>query len=251
MRKSRKRKFLSHEELQKLLLHVKNQADLARERGTTRAVFDELIIHLLASAGLRANEIRSLRIADFFTVKGKKALRICRDMDEVLRVVDLSEDIAHLLTKFIKLYRKGVQKKGFLLETERVNPFGYMSLYNKVRRIGDKAGIGQLTSAMVQHTYMVRLYEAEHDLRYVQEQTGYVSRRTLVKYLLKGRSQRISLMRGSAELNGQEHAQVNGRHSETRGTCEACGAMSVMGHGRRIESGQFLCLRCLKYFRTG
>ena len=58
VRKNRKRKFLSHEELQKLLLHVKKQADLARERGTTRAVIDEIIIQLLANVGLRANEMR-------------------------------------------------------------------------------------------------------------------------------------------------------------------------------------------------
>jgi integrase len=249
--KSRKRKFLSQQEFQKLLLHVKRQADLARARGTTRAVIDELVIQLLARAGLRANEIRALRIEDLPSQEDKKSLRIRNASNEVLRIVDISDDMDHLLKRFVELYRKGAGKKDTLLETERGGAYGYMSLYNKVRRIGEKAGIGRLTPAMLQHTYMVRLYEAEHDLRYVQDQTGYVSRRTLAKYLLEDRRKRTRLVRGSAELTGQERAKRRSRPVERTMTCEACGAISASGDGRRIESGQFLCNKCLEYFRTG
>ena len=248
---NRKCKFLSEAELQKLLSYVKKQADLARERGTTRAIVDEMIVLLLARVGLRANEIRSLKIEDLPTHNGEKTLRIRNTLGKVLRIVDISEDISQTLTRFVKLYRKGAKKKDSLLETERGNPFGYMSLYNKVSRIGEQAGIGKITPAILQHTYMVRLYEKEQDLRYVQEQTGYLSRRTLAKYLMKGRGKRTTLKRGSVEVTSQESTEHKGRHMEPMWTCEACGAECVKSDGRKIESGQYLCRKCLGYFHTG
>jgi integrase/recombinase XerD len=249
MSKSTKHKFLSQAEFQTLLSYVKNKADLAREKGTTRAIVDELVVLLLARVGLRANEIRALKIEDAPTDPYERALRVRNAMDEVLRMVELSEGVAQYLTKFVKLYRKGAKKKDPLLETERGNPFGYMSLYSKVRRIGAQAGLGHLTPAILQHTYMVRLYETEPDLRYVQEQTGYVSRRTLAEYLIKDRKKKINSKQGRAESTGQEPAEQTRRHLERR-PCEACGVKCATSCGRVIESGQFLCPACLEYFRA-
>lgn len=249
MSNKKKRKCLSTAELQMLLSYVKSQADSARERGTTRAIIDELIVLLLARAGLRTNEIRELKLEDLPAGHGERALWIRNAMGEVLRTVDISEDIAQLLTRFVRLYRKGAKKKDSLLETERGNPFGYMSLYSKVRRIGEEAGIGKLSPAILRYTYMLRLYEAEQDLRYVQEQTGYVSRRMLAKYLTKDSSKRMSAKRGGAESTKQGSVKQKGRLLESAGRCEACG--TTTGRGRRIESGQFLCHECLEYFSTG
>jgi len=244
----KKRKCLSQAELQTLLSYVKSQADSARERGTTRAIIDELIVLLLARAGLRSNEIRGLKIEDISSEYGERALWIRDAMGEVLRTVDISEDIAQLLTRFVRLYRKGAKKKDSLLETERGSPFGYMSLYSKVRRIGEQAGIVKLSPAILRHTYIACLYEAEQDLRYVQEQTGYVSRRTLAKYLTKDRRKIMSAKRCDAESTKQGSVKRKGRLLEPTGRCEACG--TATGHGRRIDSGQFLCHECLEYFRT-
>ena len=251
MSETKTRKSLSETELQTLLSYVKDRADLARIRGTTRAIIDELIVILSAQAGLRANEIRSLKIEDLPSADGEKALRICNTLDEVLRSVDITEDIAQLLTRFVKLYRKGAKPKEPLLKTERGSPFGYMSLYNKVRRIGEQAGIGKLTPAMLQHTYAVRLYEMEQDLRYVQEQTGYLSRRTLAKYMMKGRSKSVIRQQSDTEFKSQESVGQKGKHIDPTCICEACGAECVKSEGRKIESGQFLCHTCLGYFRTG
>lgn len=245
-----KSKFLSQAELQTLLSHVKSQADVARERGTTRAIIDELIVLLLARVGLRANEIRGLKLEDLPTGSRERTLQVCSETREVLRRVDIDEDVTQWLTKFVKLYRKGADKKDALLVTERGSPFGYMSLYSKVRRIGEQAGIGPLTPAILQHTYMVRLYEAEKDLRYVQEQTGYVSRRTVTKYLRKGRHKK-SLKRGGGGRTEQGPVEQKEKSLEVGRTCDACGAKCAPGSGRAIESGQFLCQKCLEYFRKG
>lgn len=244
-------KFLSERELQILLSYVKDQANLARERGTTRAIVDEVIVLLLAQVGLRANELCALTIKDLATENGEKILKICNTAGVVLRTVNLSEDLSQLLTKFIRIYRKGVDRTNTLLVTERGNPFGYMNVYSKVCRIAKQAGLGKITPSILQHTYVVRLYEKEQDLRYVQEQTGYVSRRSLIKYLVKGRSKTATLKRGSAEVTSRQSDEHNGRHSIPMRTSGTCGAESVKSSGQGIESSQFLCRKCLEYFHVG
>ena len=57
-------RYLSEAQLKKLLLYVSEKANLARQRGTTRAIVDELIILLLVNTGLRASEVCNLNIAD-------------------------------------------------------------------------------------------------------------------------------------------------------------------------------------------
>ncbi len=97
---------------------------------------------------------------------------------------------------------------------------------------------------------MVRLFEVEQDLRYVQEQTGYASRRTIAKYVTIGGDQKKTMEGGSADLAEQATTEQIGRDSELTQTCDACGAKVAAGSGKRIESGQFLCDECLKYFHT-
>lgn len=248
MRDKKEPKYLSPDKLQKLMLYVKSQANTARERGTTRAIVDELVVLLSARAGLRAIEICQLKLEDLPAEHGENALWIRNETGEVLRKVDISEDIAHLLTRFIRLYRKGTKKKDYLLETERGNPFGYISLYSKVRRIGEQAGIGNLSPKILRYTYIVHLYEEVQDLRYVQEQTGYISRRILAKYLIKD-SRKRKRTKGSAKFTKQKSAKQKARLLKSAIICEACGNRT--GRGRRIESGQFLCHNCLKYFSNG
>jgi integrase len=243
-------KFLSDAELGILLSYVKSQADLARKRGTTRAVVDELIVLLLARAGLRPNEVCALKIEDLPAIHGEKTVWIRDTTGEIIRKVDIDSDMTESLARFVRLYRKGTEQEDFLLESERGNRFGYMSVYSKVRRIGEEAGVGKLSPATLRHTYMVRLYEAEQDLRYVQEQTGYASRRTVARYVTIAGDQKKTVGRGSIESTGEGPIERKGRDSELTQTCEGCGAKIATGGGDRIESGQLLCPQCLKYFRT-
>jgi len=67
---------LSSAELGALLSHIRSRADSARKKGTTRAVVDELIILLLVRAGLRPNELCSLKIGDLYWTKGQMALQV-------------------------------------------------------------------------------------------------------------------------------------------------------------------------------
>jgi integrase/recombinase XerD len=224
----KKRKFLSEEEFHNLLSYVKGQADSARKKGSSRAVIDEIIINILLIGGLRAKELCSLRIRDVPVIHSENSIWIRNSNEQVVRKILINEEFVDLLERFVTIYRKKANQQDFLLQSERGNPFSYFSLYCKIKRIETNSGIGPLSPAVLRHTYVIRLYNAEQDLRYVQDQAGYTSYRSIAPYL------------------NSDQADKN---VEMPQICEACSAKIVPGCGKRIESGQFLCQDCLKYFR--
>lgn len=245
MTKGNTRKYVSEVDLQKLLSYVKGRADLARRRGASRAVVDELIILLLARAGLRANEVCALKIEDLPLNNGEDTLWIRNEKGDILRKVEITTDISELLARFVRFYRNGAKQTEYLLASERGNPFGYMNIYSKVRKMAEKSGIGKLSPVTLRHTFMVRLFETEQDLRYVQEQTGYNSLRTVAMHV---DDQKEATKRGCAGFIKQARIRHKHRDSESMKICEACGTKITENSGKRIDSGQFLCHECLRYF---
>jgi len=58
----------------------------------------------------------------------------------------------------------------------------YRSIYVKIKKLGKKSCIGKLHPHMLRHTYLTRLYNVEHDLRFVQDQAGHASPTTSAIY---------------------------------------------------------------------
>ncbi len=239
------RKHLSEAGLSVVLSYVRTRADLARQKGTSRAVVDELIVQLLAEAGLRPHELCALRIEDLPGTHGETALWIRDTNGGVARKVNIREDLLERLARFVRFYRKAAQEEDLLLKSERGGPLSYMSLYSKVRRIGQEAAIGKLSPAALRRTYVQQLYQAEQDLRYVQEQAGYASRRSIGQIVKTCRD----AAGGGANQPEQAGSGIAGMGPEPMPACEACGALIAIGGGGRIESGQLLCDGCLRYFR--
>jgi len=175
-------KYLSDAQLKKLRQYVKDKADLARMRAGSRGVFDELIVELLVNTGLRASELCNLNIGDLPIKHGKDCIWVRDSKGKVSRVVDISEKLKKRLERFVKLYRKGVKVNSPLLVSERGKRIIYRSIYAKIKRIGQQAGIGKLHPHMLRHTYLTRLYNVEKDLRFVQDQAGHASPTTTAIY---------------------------------------------------------------------
>ncbi len=55
-------------------------------------------------------------------------------------------------------------------------------VYTKIKRIGEQSGIGKLHPHILRHTYLTRLYNIEHDLRFVQDQAGHRNPATTAIY---------------------------------------------------------------------
>jgi integrase len=237
---------LSEAELSALLTYVKNRADSAREKGTTRAVIDELIILLLLNAGLRCREVCNLSVRDLPPKPGENALWVRGAKGKLARKVDIDEKTVKCLERFVRLYRKGSGPDEPLLLSERGNRLGYISLYSKVKNIGSKVGLWNLHPNMLRRTYIVRLYDAERDLRFVQQQAGHASPKTTAKYVRtvgeRGPSPRCFSQAGFTA----DGVRGGGRST----TCEGCGGSILEGSGTKIDSGQILCGECLNYLRN-
>jgi len=262
--------FLSEAQLEGLLAYVKERANLAREKGTTRAIVDELVILLLVSTGLRASELCSLNIADVPPDHGQNAIVVRGAQGNVTRSIEITSEVANCIARFVRLYREGAKPDEPLLISERGKRLIYMSLYSKVKRIGQKAGIGKLHPHMLRHTYVVRLYNAERDLRFVQKQAGHASRKTTALYVgtSGSREQKVETMdtvdssarKSPDDSKGQTtiidpaglrpHGASNSpQDSQQIEICEVCRKSIPAETGMRIDSGQVLCADCLDGLR--
>lgn len=175
-------KYLSEDQLKRLRQYVKDKADLARQRGSERAIIDELIVELLSNTGLRASELCDLNIGDLPVSHGKDSVWIRDGKGKVTRTVDIPESLAKRLDRFVRLYRKNYKPDEPLLASNNGKRMIYRSIYEKMKKLGKNAGIGKLHPHMLRHTYLTRLYNVEHDLRFVQDQAGHASPTTTAIY---------------------------------------------------------------------
>jgi len=175
-------KYLSEAQLRRLRQYVKDMADLARQRGSMRAIIDELVIELLVNTGLRASELCNLNIGDLPMSHGKDAVWVRDGKGSVARTVDIPESIGKRLERFVRLYRKDGGLDEPLLISAKGGRVIYRSIYEKIRKLGRQAGIGKLHPHMLRHTYGTVLYNVEQDLRFVQDQLGHASPTTTAIY---------------------------------------------------------------------
>ena len=175
-------RYLSDAQLKKLRRHVKDRADLARQRGSCRAIIDELIVELLANTGLRASELCNLNLRDLPTAHGKDSIWIRDGKGKISRNIDIPENLRKRIERFVRLYRKGARSNSPLMVSTKGKRMIYRSIYEKMKKLGKQAGFGKLHPHMLRHTYLTRLYNIERDLRFVQDQAGHASPTTTAIY---------------------------------------------------------------------
>ena len=175
-------KYLTEPQLGRLRKYVKDMADLARMRGSQRAVIDELVVELLVNGGLRAQELCDLNIGDLPHSHGKPVLWVRDGKGKVSRCIDVPDGLQQRLERFIRLYRKGAGPEDPLLASAKGGRVIYRSIYEKIKKLGRSSGLGKLHPHMLRHTYGTRLYNIEQDLRFVQDQLGHASPTTTAIY---------------------------------------------------------------------
>jgi hypothetical protein len=169
----------------------------------------------------------------------------------VARKVDINPETVKCLQRFVRIYSKGSGPQQPLLVSERDNRLSYMSLYSKVKNIGKKAGIGSLHPNMLRRTYLVRLYQAEGDLRLVQQQAGHASPKTTALYVRpRPDRQPPPQSKETVDLSAAEPKDDSLKAAEPAVTCEACGRPVLEAAATKIDSGQILCHDCLDYLRS-
>ena len=115
-------------------------------------------------------------------VHGKGSIWIRDGKGKVTRTVDIPDSLVKRLDRFVRLYRKGAKPEDSLLISTKGMRMIYRSIYEKMKKLGKKSGIGKLHPHMLRHTYLTRLYNVEHDLRFVQDQAGHANPTTTAIY---------------------------------------------------------------------
>lgn len=175
-------KYLTDEQLRKLRQYVKDQADLARVRGSSRAVIDELIVEIVVNSGLRAQELCDLTIADTPFNHGKDVLWVQNGKGGKSREVPIPSHLSKRIKNFVRSRRTNANQNETLLANYEGAPLHYRTLYEKIRRLTKQAGCGAKHPHVLRHTYAMRLYALERDLRLVQRLLGHARSTTTEIY---------------------------------------------------------------------
>lgn len=258
-------KYLSENQLKILLQYVKDNADEARRKGAIRSVVNELIVEILIHTGLQASEICNLNIEDLPISHNENTIWIRGSMGNVTRKIEISTEIVGSLNKFVKLYRQGASLNSPLFVSERGGRLSYMSLYSKLKIIGNKVGIRRLHPQMLRHAYIVRLYDVTQDLRLTQLQAGHAHSSSTERYAKSSRQKanaqflawNVKAYKGNQSSSPTQVEPVVIKSTSSTPLsiapvsveCEACGKSIVAKAATKIDSGQLLCHDCIKELR--
>jgi site-specific recombinase XerC len=208
-------------EVSQLFSYIRTQANIARRKGTTRPLVDEIVFELLFNAGLRPKEMCQLNISDTPVCLNRSVINVRSDEKHRAREISIPDKTDEVVRRFIMTFGRRSEPDTPLLLSERGNRFGYVSIYNKTRRVGEQAGLPGINPNRLRKTYISRLFQKAQDLTWVQQQAGHAHPKTTALYV--------------------QPAKV---------LCHACDREIADNRGQLIDSGQLLCFQCLEEFRA-
>ena len=174
--------FLSFEEVESLLAHVRSGCRKASGRARVSAQLDRLVIESLLFSGLRTTEFCRLRLAD--TVIGhERSVFVISGLKGRDRTVFVPATTSELVKQFVSDTRPALLPAGVepgdlaqpLVFGERRNPIERTGLYRRVVRVLTAAGLGARASVqLLRHTYGYLAYaRSGGNLLFVQRQLGH------------------------------------------------------------------------------
>jgi len=163
-------RFLSKEELGKLLKRAEELRALGVSQNRRQAIRDWMIIRLLLFSGLRASELCDIKITDCHIGYAHSDLLIRHGKGGKMRVVKIGPELKKDLRWFLrwKAQVNELHPDAHLLRTKRSEKLTRSALW---RRWNRHCPNHRLHDA--RHTNATMLYEATQDLRLVQKQLGH------------------------------------------------------------------------------
>jgi site-specific recombinase XerD len=174
--------FLSIEEVESLLGHLRAHGREASGRARLSADIDRLVIEGLLFSGLRTTEFCRLTLAD--TVIGQKqSVFVVTGLRGRDRTVHVPVEVSQLVEQFVRDTRPSLLPEDVdpndpaqpLIFGERKNPLERTGLYRRVVRVLSAAGLGARASVqLLRHTYGYLAYvRTNGNLLFVQRQLGH------------------------------------------------------------------------------
>lgn len=174
--------FLSLDEVDRLLAHVRGQVAAERDRRQLTARLDELIIEVLLFSGVRTSAFCRLLLADAPRRPGDTSLLV-RHPRGPGQVIHLPGRVCRLVCDYVETVRpsflppvaRAADLHQPLIFNEHRRPFERTGLYRRVVRILTAAGLGDRASVqLLRHTYGYLAYvRTGGNLLFVQRQLGH------------------------------------------------------------------------------
>ena len=174
--------FLSFDEIESLLAHVRGRCLETTARARISAELDRLVIEGLLFSGLRTTEFCRLTLGD--TVIGRReSVLVVAGMQGRDRTVYIPSAVSEVVRDFVvrtrpQLLPTDVESDdltGRLIYGQRKNPVERTGLYRRVVRVLKAAGLGSRASVqLLRHTYGYLAYARSNgNLLFVQRQLGH------------------------------------------------------------------------------
>jgi len=172
-------KFLSREEVNRLLETAKKRAEVALGRGKKVAIRDYFIVDLALSTGLRVAEIADLKCKDIFLREQFCALLVRNGKGGKKRLVRFNGAFKHHYEKYINWKQNVGEPTGLsdplFLSSNTGNHMTTRAIGKAFKRTAARASLHSHYSIhCLRHTYACELYRASgYNLRLVQKQLGH------------------------------------------------------------------------------
>ena len=172
-------KFLSRQEVDRLLETARKRAELALTRGNKVAVRDYFIIDLALSTGLRVAEIADLKCKDFFLREHLCALLVRNGKGGKKRLVRFNGALKKHYEEYIHWKQAVGEPTGpgdpLFLSSNTSGHMTTRAIEKAFKRAAARAGLSPHYSVhCLRHTYACELYKASsYNLRLVQKQLGH------------------------------------------------------------------------------
>lgn len=172
-------KFLSREEVNKLLETAKERTKIAIAHGNKVAVRDYFIVDLALSTGLRVAEIASLKISDIFLREPYCALLVRNGKGGKKRLVRFNGAFRKHYEEYV-LWKQSIGEPAgpsdpLFLSSNTKGHMTTRAIEKAFKRTAARAGLSSHYSIHgLRHTYACELYKASgYNLRLVQKQLGH------------------------------------------------------------------------------
>ena len=167
-------KYLSNEEVNKLIRACSNAAEHAANKDQWVAVRDWMIIDPALNTGLRVQELSDLKVEDLHINYGESALTVQHGKGNKKRLVKFGKKTKAHLNRYLS---ERHTKSDYVFYSSRSVQLNRSALQKVFKNWAKKAGLSNAYSIhSLRHTHATRLYKASgNNLRLVQKQLGHVS----------------------------------------------------------------------------
>jgi site-specific recombinase XerD len=181
-------RYLTKAQQKSLLRAIDTDLQLAEMRYSKRKITrmrDACMMRFLLNTGLRVNELTSLDLADITLTERKGQVLVRNGKGNKQRIVPLNKPAREAIQDWLAVRPEGEGDALWVtVEYQRSKPLGSRSVQYLVKRLGEAAGIPELTPHVLRHSFAKNLVDKQQNMAAVAELLGHANLNTTRFYVL-------------------------------------------------------------------